>query len=226
MSIEQNIRDVELRISRACERAGRRLDEVTLVAVTKNVDVSTIEEAFNAGIRNFGESRVQEAKPKIEQLYHLRSQITWHMVGHLQSNKAETATNIFDIIHSVDSMKLAESISKHTQKQMPVLIEVNISGEETKGGFPLSETREAVGYIRNLPAIEVQGLMTIAPRAGDVEEIRHVFSQLRHLRDKLGLKHLSIGMTDDFEVAIEEGATLVRIGRAIFGENKHMRRKE
>jgi pyridoxal phosphate enzyme (YggS family) len=141
-------------------------------------------------------------------------------VGHLQTNKAKTATDIFDIIHSVDSLKLAEVLSRRTQKNLGVLIEVNVSGEATKSGFQLSEVGKAMKYIRGLHNISVEGLMTIAPWVADTEEVRPVFRKLRHLRDTLELKHLSMGMTDDFEVAIEEGATMVRIGRAIFGRRQ------
>lgn len=220
MTIEQNVRELERRIAGACERAGRSPDEVTLVAVTKTIDVPAIEAAFNAGIRNFGENRVQEAKPKIEQLESLRAQLTWHMVGHLQTNKAKTAVDIFDIIHSVDSLRLAEALSRHSQKRLPVLIEVNVAAEATKGGFGLPEVDEAIRQIGRLPNIEIEGLMTLAPWVSDAEEVRPVFRRLRQLGDALGLRHISMGMTDDFEVAIEEGATLVRIGRAIFGERR------
>jgi len=218
MTIEQNVRYVERSIAGACERAGRSPDEVTLIAVTKTIGIPAIEAAFNAGIRNFGENRVQEAQPKIEQLASLRPSLIWHMVGHLQTNKAKTAMDIFDIIHSVDSLRLAETLSQHSQSKLPVLIEVNVSGEATKSGFLLPEADEAVKRIGRLPNIEVGGLMTIAPWGSDAEEVRPIFRRLRQLGDALGLRHLSMGMTDDFEVAIEEGATLVRIGRAIFGE--------
>ena len=218
MTIEQNVRYVERSIAGACERAGRSPDEVTLIAVTKTIGIPAIEAAFNAGIRNFGENRVQEAQPKIEQLASLRPSLIWHMVGHLQTNKAKTAMDIFDIIHSVDSLRLAETLSQHSQSKLPVLIEVNVSGEATKSGFLLPEADEAVKRIGRLPNIEVEGLMTIAPWGSDAEEVRPIFRRLRQLGDALGLRHLSMGMTDDFEVAIEEGATLVRIGRAIFGE--------
>ncbi|TET75279.1 MAG: YggS family pyridoxal phosphate-dependent enzyme [Dehalococcoidia bacterium] len=220
MTIEQNVRDIERRIAGACERAGRSPDEVTLVAVTKTIEVPAIEAAFNAGLRDFGENRVQEAKPKIEQLESLRAQLTWHMVGHLQTNKAKTAVDIFDIIHSVDSLRLAEALSRRSQKRLPVLIEVNVAAEATKSGFPLPEVDEAIRQIGRLPNIEIEGLMTLAPWVSDAEEVRPVFRRLRQLGDALGLRHLSMGMTDDFEVAIEEGATLVRIGRAIFGERR------
>ena len=220
MDIEHNVQELQQRIAGACERAGRSPDEVTLVAVTKAVEVPAIVAAFNAGIRNFGENRVQEAKPKIEQLESLRAQLTWHMVGHLQTNKAKTAVDIFDIIHSVDSLRLAEALSGRSQRRLPVLIEVNVAAEATKSGFPLPEVDEAIRQIGRLPNIEIEGLMTIAPWVSDAEEVRPVFRRLRQLGDALGLRHISMGMTDDFEVAIEEGATLVRIGRAIFGERR------
>jgi pyridoxal phosphate enzyme (YggS family) len=218
MPIEQNVRDLQQRIARACAGAGRSPDEVTLVAVSKTVQADAIEAAFNAGIRHFGESRVQEAKTKIEQLQRLKPRINWHMVGHLQTNKAKTAAAIFDIIHSVDSLNLAETLNNCSPKRLPILIQVNVSAEATKGGFMLSEVQETVKRMRGLPNLDIQGLMTIAPWVDNAEEVRPVFRQLRQLRDALELKHLSMGMSDDFEVAIEEGATLVRIGRAIFGE--------
>ena len=218
MTIEQNVRNLQQRIARACEKAGRSPDEVTLVAVTKTVDAAAIEAAFNAGVRDFGESRVQEAKPKIEQLQILKPGITWHMVGHLQTNKAKTAADIFDIIHSVDSFKLARTLNDCSQKKLPILIQVNVSAEATKSGFQLPEVKDAVKQIGKLPNLEIQGLMTIAPWVSNAEEVRPVLRQMRQLRDSLGLRHLSMGMSDDFEAAIEEGATLVRIGRAIFGE--------
>ena len=218
MTIEQNVRDLQQRIASACAGAGRSPDEVTLVAVSKTVQADAIEAAFNAGIRHFGESRVQEAKTKIEQLQGLKPDINWHMVGHLQTNKAKTAAAIFDIIHSVDSLKLAEALNNCSPRRLPILIQVNVSAEATKGGFMLSEVQETVKQMRRLPNLDIQGLMTIAPWVDNAEEVRPVFHRLRQLRDALGLKHLSMGMSDDFEVAIEEGATLVRIGRAIFGE--------
>jgi pyridoxal phosphate enzyme (YggS family) len=220
MDIEHNVQELQRRIAGACERVGRSPDEVTLVVVTKTIEVPAIEAAFHAGIRNFGENRVQEARPKIEQLASLRAHLTWHMVGHLQTNKAKTAVDFFDIIHSVDSLRLAEALSRRSQKRLPVLIEVNVAAEATKSGFILPEVDEAVKRIGRLPNLEIDGLMTIAPWVSDAEEVRPVFRRLRQLGDALGLRHLSMGMTDDFEVAIEEGATLVRIGRAIFGERR------
>jgi len=220
MSIDQNVREIQRRIAAACERVGRSMDDVELVAVTKTIDTPAIEEAFQAGVRHFGENRVQEAAPKIERLATIRPELTWHMVGHLQTNKAKTAADIFDIIQSVDSLRLAEALSGRSQRRLPVLIEVNVGGEESKSGLPPSELDEAIGYIARLPNLRVDGLMTIAPWVEDAEEVRPVFRHLRQIRDALGLRHLSMGMSGDFEVAIEEGATMVRIGRAIFGERR------
>jgi len=220
VDIAANIREVQKRIARACERSRRSPGDITLVVVTKEVGVSAIRAAFDCGIRDFGENRVQEAEDKIVQLSDIRSEVTWHMVGHLQSNKARTAVDLFDIIHSVDSVRLTEVLSRRVEKAFPVLLQVNVSGEATKSGFTVNEVGMAVEEIRRLPNLKVVGLMTIAPLAVDPEEVRPVFRKLRELRDYLGLGHLSMGMTDDFEVAIEEGASMIRIGRAIFGERR------
>ena len=220
MDIAANIREVHGRIALACERSHRSSEEITLVAITKGAEASIIRTAFDCGIKNFGENRVQEAEEKIAQLSDLRPDVTWHMVGHLQSNKAKTAVELFDIIHSVDSVKLADILNRRAEKPLPVLLEVNVSGEVTKGGFSVGEIAVAVEEIRQLHGLKVMGLMTIAPFVAEPEEIRPVFRKLRELRDSLRLEHLSMGMTDDFEVAIEEGATMLRIGRAIFGERR------
>ncbi|MFC2049598.1 YggS family pyridoxal phosphate-dependent enzyme [Chloroflexota bacterium] len=220
MDIEANVREVHRRIARACERSHRSPGEITLVVVTKEIGISAIRAAFDCGIRDFGENRAQEAEEKIIQLSDLKPDVTWHMVGHLQRNKAKTAVELFDIIHSVDSTKLAEILSRRAEKAIPVLLQVNVSGEATKGGFTVNEIEAAVEEIRQLPNLKVMGLMTIAPFVADIEEARPVFRKLRELRDSLGLEHLSMGMTDDFEVAIEEGATMLRIGRAIFGDRR------
>ncbi len=217
--IEANIEVVKERIAHACQRVGRSPDEVTVVAVTKTVEPSAIATAFRLGIRHFGENRVQEAEEKIGQLSGLEPSPTWHMVGHLQTNKVKVAVEIFDIIHSLDSIRLAEAISRRTGKTLPVLLEVNVSGEASKHGFPVSEVEPALKLISQMPKINIKGLMTIAPMVS-AEQVRPVFRKLRSLRDSFRLEHLSMGMTDDFEVAVEEGATLVRIGRAIFGERK------
>ena len=204
----------------ACERAGRSPDEVTLVAITKTHDATTVRAAFEAGLRHFGENRIQEAGPKLAELEDMRSQSTWHMVGHLQTNKVKTAVELFDIIQSVDSVKLAGFLSRNVQKPLPIFLEVNIAEEASKTGVSVAEISGAVSEIGRMPNLQISGLMTIAPWVDDPEEVRPVFRQLRGLRDALGLDQLSMGMTDDFEVAIEEGATAVRVGRAIFGQRR------
>jgi len=216
--IEQNLREVERRIAQAAERVGRSPGEITIVAVTKNIETEAIKTALKAGIRHIGENRVQEARKKIESLSTMVPRPVWHMVGHLQANKTKTAAEIFDIIHSIDSVRLAEAISHRASNDLSLLIQINVSGEGAKGGFAVAELTKAVVEIARLPRLEVKGLMTIAPLLEDPEEVRSVFRRLRELRDALGLEHLSMGMSDDFEVAVEEGATMVRIGRAIFGE--------
>jgi pyridoxal phosphate enzyme (YggS family) len=220
VDIAENIRELQRRIIRACERSRRSPDEITLVAITKGFEVPAIRAAFGYGIRDFGENRVQEAEGKIAQLADLKPDVTWHMVGHLQSNKAKSAVELFDIIHSVDSVRLAEILNRRAQKTLSVLLEVNVSGEATKGGFSLSEIAAAIKGIKQLPNLKLMGLMTVAPFVADPEAVRPVFRKLRELRDSLGLEHLSMGMTDDFEVAVEEGATMLRIGRAIFGDRR------
>jgi len=169
-------------------------------------------------MRHFGENRVQEAEKKIKALSHLQPRPTWHMIGHLQSNKVKPASRLFDIIQSVDTLEIADQINRSVTAKIQVLLQVNVAGEKTKSGFSPDEIEDASKSIARLTNLEVTGLMTIAPLLNDAEKARPIFSKLRELRDKLGLKHLSMGMTDDFEVAIEEGATMVRIGRAIFGK--------
>jgi PLP dependent protein len=218
--IKANLESIQNRIGAACRRAGRSTDEVTMIAATKTISPEMIENVFNLGLRNFGENRVQEAEKKVKLLSHLQPRPTWHMIGHLQSNKVNTALAIFDIIQGIDSLALAEAISRRTAKIFPLLLEVNMAGEAAKSGFSPAEIEQAFEAIRRLPNIEVRGLMIVAPLVENAEEVRPVFRELRHLRDKFKLKHLSMGMTDDFEVAIEEGATMIRIGRGIFGERE------
>ncbi|MDD5093027.1 MAG: YggS family pyridoxal phosphate-dependent enzyme [Dehalococcoidia bacterium] len=220
MDIEHNIQAIKSRIARACERAGRSSDEITLIAITKTVDPAAIRAAFQAGIRHFGENRIQEAQSKFPQLQDVRSQSTWHLVGHLQTNKAKTAVELFDIIQSVDSLRLAEFISRHIEHPIPVLLEVNAGGEASKGGFSPVEISSTLKSLQEMPALKVEGLMTVAPLVSDPEEVRPVFRRLWELGNALGLKELSMGMSDDFEVAIEEGATMIRVGRGIFGERR------
>jgi hypothetical protein len=220
MDIERNFREVERRIAQAAQRVGRSPAEVIIVAVTKEVAPQAIEAALEAGIMHIGENKVQEAREKIARLSNLQPCPTWHLVGHLQTNKVKTAVEIFDIIHSIDSLRLAQAISHRVQSTFPVLLQVNVSEEKTKSGFSVAELPRAAEEVARLPRLEVKGLMTIAPLVSDPEEVRPIFRRLRQLRDSLGLEHLSMGMSDDFEVAVEEGATMVRIGRVIFGERK------
>jgi PLP dependent protein len=215
--LRTNLETVYRRIEQACLRSRRRADEITLVAVTKTVSPPLIEMAHKMGIHHFGENRVQEAQQKFASLDHLQPRPVWHLIGHLQSNKVKPALALFDVIHSVDTVEIASAISRRAQKQVPVFLEVNVAGEATKSGFSLAEIQPAFTAITQMPNLEVQGLMTVAPFVPDPELVRPVFRKLRELRDTLHLVHLSMGMTADFEVAIEEGATMVRIGQAIFG---------
>lgn len=220
MEIAAGIVRVQERIRRACERAGRDPSTVTLVAVTKGVAPQQVEAAHRAGVYHFGENRVQEAQVKLPLLAHLTPPPTWHMVGHLQTNKVKTALTLFHTVHSVDSVRLAQALSQRAAGALSIFLEVNLSGEDTKYGFSPEGVARAVEEITPLPHLEVRGLMTVAPMTADPHSLRPLFQRLSHLRDSLGLKELSMGMTDDFEVAVEEGATVVRIGRAIFGERR------
>jgi pyridoxal phosphate enzyme (YggS family) len=223
-----NIALVRSQIAEAAQRAGRRPDEIVLVAVSKTKPVAMVEMAFRLGVTDFGENRVQEALPKIAEFR--PEGLRWHMIGHLQSNKAGKAVSSFDCVQSVDSLHLAQLLNRHAAQltvHLPVLLEVNISGEESKEGMTPSEVHALAWQIVSLPHLDVQGLMTIAPLVDKAEEARPVFRGLRELRDQLrnevpacAWQHLSMGMTDDYRVAIEEGATIVRIGRAIFGERR------
>ena len=217
-SIAQRLEQVRQRIASACERSHRSPTQVTLVAVTKGVAPERIREAVAAGVRHLGENRIQEATSKRSALADLWASVTWHMVGHLQTNKVKTAIGLFDIIHSVDSLHLAKAISKRAQSPVPVFLEVNVAEGPTKYGFTLVELHDQHESIERLPNLDVRGLMTVAPQAERAEMARGVFRQLREAAGALGLKELSMGMSDDFEVAVEEGATHVRIGRVIFGE--------
>ena len=219
-AIAERLETVRLRIAGACQRAGRSPDEVTLVAVVKGFPPEVVRQATAAGIGHFGENRVQEAQGKLPLLADLSPRPTWHMVGHLQTNKVKTALNLFDIIHSVDSSHLAQAISRRVSPsvRVPVLLEANIAGDPAKHGFSPEELPAQAEAIRRLPGLDVRGLMTVTPMAQDPDELRPVFRRLRQLAQSLDLPDLSMGMTDDFEVALEEGATIVRIGRAIFGE--------
>ena len=220
--LAERLRTAQERVARACIRAGRDPGQITLVAVTKGVGPAQIEEAYRLGLRHFGENRVQEAQGKIGQLS--LPGATWHLVGHLQTNKARLALGVFDTVDSLDSVRLARALDQWAGKPLPVLLEVNISGEATKFGFSPQELPGALEEIARLPNLEVQGLMTVAPLAPDPEQARPVFRCLREMGQALGLRELSMGMSDDFEVALDEGATQLRLGRAIFGEGTTLRR--
>jgi pyridoxal phosphate enzyme (YggS family) len=223
VDLEENFRRVQQRIEAACARAGREPRDITVIAVSKTQPPEAVRTAIAQGQLIFGENRVQEAKAKIPLC---PERARWHMIGHLQSNKARDAVGLFSMVQSVDSLSLAQEIEKWADKQaksMPLLLEVNIAGEGSKFGYnPEAVTRE-LPQINELRHLEVHGLMTIAPYTTDPEKVRPVFRKLRELKSQceqvLGapLQHLSMGMSGDFEVAIEEGATMVRIGTALFG---------
>ena len=218
------------KMSHAAMRAGRSPDAVRLVAVTKNVDAETIKKAVDAGLRCFGENRVQEAQKKISDLISeiSNSRIEWHLIGHLQKNKAKYAVQLFDLIHSVDSIELAEELNRQAEKAgkiQRILIQVKLSEEETKHGVSEKELVSLLEEIKGLHNLKLEGLMTMPPYFEDAEKARPYFKRLRDIRDEdeskgYSLPELSMGMSGDFEVAIEEGATMVRIGTAIFGERK------
>ena len=216
-SIERRLDEVRARIAAACARSGRRTNDVMLVAVTKGYGIDVIEAAHRAGVREFGENRVQEAGPKIEALRARGIASRWHLIGNLQRNKVSTAIRLFDILHTVDSERLADAIDARASGRVPVFVEVNVSGEATKHGAHPRDVPALVEHLCRRQNLDVRGLMTVAPQVDDPADVRGVFRELRLLRDSLGLEELSMGMTADFEVAIEEGATIVRVGRAIFG---------
>jgi hypothetical protein len=211
---------VRERIAAAALRAGREPSGITLIAVSKTQPARAIAEVIAAGIEAIGENRVQEAAPKIEVLRASHPGVRWHLIGHLQRNKAAAAVQLFDMLHGVDSEPLARAISARATRTVPILLEVNVAGEATKFGASPRDAARLADRIGGLPHIDLQGLMTVAPQAEDPDEVRPVFRALRELRDAIGLRELSMGMSDDFEVAIEEGATMVRIGRAIFGDRR------
>ena len=225
MPIKENLEKIAEKIRLRLELAGRNSGDITMVAVTKTVEEDGIREAIACGVRIIGESRVQEAKEKYGKL---GNEVIWHLVGHLQTNKAKDAVKIFDLIHSVDSIKLAKEIDRQARKAgkvQKVLIEVNLSGEETKYGLSPEEVIPFLKDISELPNMKVEGLMTMAPFYENPEDCRPYFRRLKELVEKVKarkiknveMKYLSMGMTNDYEVAIEEGSNMVRIGRAIFG---------
>jgi len=207
---------VEARIAAACARAGRPREDVKLVAVSKTFPATDVEHVIAAGLTDVGENKVQEARDKKPAV---AASIRWHLIGHLQSNKAKDAVRLFDVIQTVDSVELAEKIARAADsagKRQEVLLQVNIGRESQKSGAAPEEAAELVRRISALPSVRLSGLMAIPP-TGELDDVRPHFRALRAMRDDLGLTELSMGMTDDFEIAIEEGATIVRVGRAIFG---------
>jgi len=217
-TVAERLAHVRQRINAACERSGRSPTEITLIAVTKGFPASVVLDAVDAGITDIGENRLHEAQSKFAEIDALPPSVTKHMLGHLQTNKVKAVTKLFDIIHSVDSLHLSEAISRRAQHPFPIFLEVNVADEPSKFGFSLDELPKALPSIAELPNLDVRGLMTVAPIADDPDDVRAVFRSLRESAQALGLRELSMGMTNDFEVAIEEGATHVRIGRALFGE--------
>ena len=223
--LKDQLQEVEKRIQAACDRAGRKREEVTLIAVSKTKPVETLQEAYDLGVRIFGENKVQELTVKYEAL---PKDIHWHMIGHLQTNKVKYIIDKAELIHSVDSLKLAETIEKEAAKHdliADILVEVNVAEEESKFGMKMEEVIPFVEIVSAFPHVRVRGLMTIAPFVEDPEENRSIFADLHKLyidiknknHDNDTVSVLSMGMTNDYEVAIEEGATMVRVGTGIFG---------
>ena len=228
--IRDQLHEVETRIQAACARAGRKREEVTLIAVSKTKPVEVLREAYDLGVRVFGENKVQELADKYEEL---PKDIRWHMIGHLQRNKVKYIIDKVELIHSVDSLRLAETIEKEAAKHnitANILIEVNVAKEESKFGLMPEELDEFVSEVAKFPHIQVQGLMTIAPFVDDPEENRGIFQRLRKLSVDIAAKNvdnitmciLSMGMTNDYTVAVEEGAAMVRVGTGIFGARDYM----
>jgi hypothetical protein len=223
--IAGNLKSVTERMAKCCEKTGRPAACVQLITVTKEASIPQIEEAIACGARDLGENRVQDAIIKYRAI---GDKVKWHLIGHLQTNKVKDAVRIFSLIHSVDSLKLAQVIDKVAAKlgkRQSVLIQVNVSGEESKFGIPPEETASFLKEASTYPNISMEGLMTIAPETDDPEGARPYFRRLREMRDAIddgrhAIRTLSMGMTNDFEVAIEEGSTLVRVGRAIFKDDK------
>ena len=227
--VQENLTQVEANIAAACKRAGRSRNEVTLIAVTKTKPVEMLQEAYDWGSRNFGENKVQEIMDKYDKL---PSDIQWHMIGHLQRNKVKYIVDKVCLIHSVDSYRLAEEINIQAKKRgvvVPILIEVNIADEQSKFGVRPEETMQLVREISSLDGVCIRGLMCIAPYVVDSEENRPFFRKIKALSidiekeniDNVSMDILSMGMTGDYEVAIEEGATMVRVGTGIFGERNY-----
>ncbi|HEY7538854.1 MAG TPA: YggS family pyridoxal phosphate-dependent enzyme [Methylomirabilota bacterium] len=215
--IGANLGRVRERVARAAERAGRRASDVLLIGVSKTVDVARIRQAIEAGVPALGENRVQEAKEKVGEI---GRPVPWHLIGHLQTNKVRDALEIFDVIHSLDRLDLAKELDKRARargRTVDALVEVNVAAETSKGGVAPDGLANLLDAVAAMPSLKVRGLMAIPPEAKDPDDSRGWFRMLRKLGERHGLKELSMGMSGDFEVAIEEGATMVRVGTAIFG---------
>jgi PLP dependent protein len=226
VSFAENLDSIQQRIHAACERAGREPSSVTLLGVTKGQPPEAVNEAARLGLVFFGENKIQEAKAKIPLC---PGKLRWHFIGHLQTNKCRDAVDLFGMIQSVDSLHLAQEISKRAEqasKAMPILLEVNLAGEASKFGYRPDKLEAELNQINALPRIEIHGLMTVPPWSPNAESVRPMFRRLRELKERaeqvIGapLPQLSMGMSGDFEVAIEEGATIVRVGTALFGARK------
>jgi pyridoxal phosphate enzyme (YggS family) len=217
-SIRENCLRIVDRIHTAAARSGRAPETIRLIAVTKTVTIDRIRQAIEAGIRHIGENRLQEALPKREELRDLP--LTWHFIGHLQTNKAKKVIENFDWVQCVDRPELAEKLNQLTAKRLPVLIEVNLGGEVGKSGIDPDELEGFARSFAQYERLDLRGLMTIPPFLENPEDVRPYFKRLRLHADRLGLCELSMGMSHDFEVAVEEGATMVRIGTAVFGERQ------
>ena len=229
MQIQKNIQQIQAKIAAAAQNCGRNPREITLIGVSKRKPAALMEEAIAAGHRDFGENYIQEAMEKIDTLG--RDRAAWHFIGHLQSNKAKFAVKYFDLIHTVDKVKLAKEISKQAakiDKIQDILIQINIAEEETKSGAEAEEVQELVKAVSTLPNVRIRGLMCMPPFFDDPELARPYFRQVRQISRDIGamglanveMAHLSMGMSNDFAVAVEEGATLVRVGTAIFGRRE------
>lgn len=225
MSIRDNLQAVMEAVSRAAGRSGRGETDVRIIAASKYVDAGRMLEAAEAGVRIFGENRVQEARDKMGAIT-WPEETSWHLIGHLQRNKAKLAASIFQMIHSVDNLALADALNRYARDAgvpLPVLVEINIGNEESKAGFSTDEASGAVSRIAGMEYLRVEGLMAIPPYSDNPEKVRPYFRMMRDLRDRMsreypGIRELSMGMSSDFEVAVEEGATMVRLGTAIFGQ--------
>jgi len=232
LSIAENLKEVQRDINEVCKKCGRDPSEVTLIAVSKTKPLEDLKEAYDAGARDFGENKVQELTAKMP---NLPSDIRWHMIGHLQRNKVKYIAGEVELIHSVDSFRLAEEINIQAKRKkiiIPALIEINIGDEESKFGVRPDEAKELCKEISELDSIHIEGLMTVAPAADDPEEVRRYFRKMHELFldikseniDNVEMKILSMGMTNDYKVAIEEGSTMVRVGTGIFGARDYSRK--